>query len=535
MITLDNFESKVDVLILNRGKQYYRSGYVTDVEKSGKYEWHATVKGSDHYYVKAEIQKNVIVDCSCDCPHENKICKHLVALFYTLKGEVAPVAVKIKSSFDELLDRITVEEYKSFVQQYALTDKKFKAAFEIRFIEKNNHADAAQKFADLSRMMIRKHTQNNFIDYKAVLRLSTEFDELSAMCRGFLKRNNYQEAFALAGSALKEMVHALPICDDYGGEIRDDINSMVAFIAEIVEVADAELKEKIFLFLITELKNDLYFQEYDNAGPKMINILTPLALQLNKSDEFLKFADQQINRNVSGKDLYLAAKLTHLNAAGKTEDASELIAQHMDVKKVRLEAIEQAIIRRDFSTAKTLIGESQGMEEILLRIAELEDDVKNIRHYTKYLAFNVWFNEGHYRDWKSTYTSTEWKKVIDAHIAALHKSDSDMLADVYIQEKYWDRLLKLVQEGRYIDNMLSYHSYLIGIYPDELLAAYLPALELMCEEASKRRQYVQLADTIKTLLKTMPKAKAQLITFIKAMMDKYPRRAAMTDELKALL
>lgn len=52
----------------------------------------------------------------------------------------------------------------------------------------------------------------------------------------------------------------------------------------------------------------------------------------------------------------------------------------------------------------------------LLRIAVLEKDIETVRHYTKYFAFDRWFNKEYYTQWKKTYQPQEWKQLIETVI-----------------------------------------------------------------------------------------------------------------------
>ena len=48
-IQLDRFEEQIDEVILQRGLNYFKKGYVTDVEEIGLGDYEATVNGRDIY------------------------------------------------------------------------------------------------------------------------------------------------------------------------------------------------------------------------------------------------------------------------------------------------------------------------------------------------------------------------------------------------------------------------------------------------------------------------------------------------------
>lgn len=190
----------------------------------------------------------------------------------------------------------------------------------------------------------------------------------------------------------------------------------------------------------------------------------------------------------------------------------------------------------------------------LLRIAFLEKDTEIIRHYTKYFAFDHWFSQEYYNQWKKTYKTDEWKVVIESLIAGTikritktHEKNKnkfwyrpnppllDELAPIYIEEQYWDRLLALVQKEDNLDTVLQYHQRLMKIYPSELSMLYFPLLESAGDKASSRSEYAQLVAKMKMIMKDIPASKSKIIAIAQALKTKYPRRPAMIDELNEIL
>ncbi len=229
-----------------------------------------------------------------------------------------------------------------------------------------------------------------------------------------------------------------------------------------------------------------------------------------------------------------------------------------------MKEVSKAINRKDFGKAKILItggikiakkkehlGTVAQWQEQLLRIAVLEKDMAIIRYYTKLFAFDRWFNESYYNQWKQTFTVTEWKNVIEQHIEQTineitrdHEKNRKkmwnpsanppllrVIAPVYIQEKYWDRLLALVQKEADLYAILEYHKYLSRDYPGELIEMYLQAFEHRADKCNSRSEYGELAGKMKMVIKDIPAAKPKIIVLAKSLKQKYPRRPAMIEEL----
>jgi uncharacterized Zn finger protein len=82
-------ESNFDSTIWGRGKDYYREGRVSKVNKIENII-HAKIQGNRLYSQKIYLETN---DMQCTCPYEGKYCKHLAALIMWLKTNT-PLDVK---------------------------------------------------------------------------------------------------------------------------------------------------------------------------------------------------------------------------------------------------------------------------------------------------------------------------------------------------------------------------------------------------------------------------------------------------------
>lgn len=582
MLTLHNFDSHIDSVILQRGKQYYSKGYVTYVEETGDNTWSAEVEGSETYTVEVTLKKgNEISRYNCDCPYDGGTCKHIVAVFFALQDELKKSKGKTnratkKNVFENLLQSVSTKEYQDFIRSHAAKNKNFKTEFELFFADKDNRIDVEKKYTELIQRLIRKYADCGFIDYRASFGLSKEVDILLGKGIDYAGKNNFKNGFAVAKAVLRPMVEVIESCDDSNGNIGGSIEYGIQLLETIVFSATAaiDIKEQLYDFLETELNNKIYF-DYGDFGYRLISIFQDLAIQLNKSENFLAFITTQTARLTGqydeyGKEYFQKRKIEFLQQTGKTAEAEELVQQNMDIVEVRLDEVNKAIARKDLVAAKKLIAGGMKVAESKdhpgtvaqwrkesLRIAVLEKDIPTVRHYTKQFAFERWFSSEYYNQWKATFTVAEWQVEIEKHIeeniyritkewnSGKNKSWNPAhppllvsLAPIYIQEKYWDRLLPLVQQASNLDTTLEYHSHLIKNYPDELLAIYLPALEEYGLKTSNRSEYADLVNKMKKIINDIPQGKEKILDIAKRLKEKFsskPRRPAMIEELNKIL
>ena len=86
---ITDFEKNITQKILDKGHQYFLEQRVVDLEKIAPGMWMAQVHGSDTYLVEVDMKRNSIVEWDCDCLYEHgPICKHVVAMFYAIQGEM---------------------------------------------------------------------------------------------------------------------------------------------------------------------------------------------------------------------------------------------------------------------------------------------------------------------------------------------------------------------------------------------------------------------------------------------------------------
>ncbi|MVT11993.1 SWIM zinc finger family protein [Chitinophaga tropicalis] len=578
MYTLKQFELQISDKIIHRGREYYENAAVVGFCETGKGFWHAEVMGTETYEVEVELfRKDKIKSYSCDCPYDGAICKHVVAVLFLLREEIintaVPKKVTAETDFSKLLQKISLEEYQEFILAYAARDENFKSLFERHFANKDNNIDVGRRYTELLKSLIRDNSNRGFIDYRSVVRLAKEINGLLDEGRQYILKGNFSNAFIVLRAVLTEIIELITYCDDSGGYIGDIINSTIEMIMVVsgTEDVSTELQKEIFDFVQSAIKRPIYF-DYGDFGYRMADVYQVLAVRLKKEDAYLNFIDGQIkaasaDKHSYQKDYFVVRKIAFLKAIGNIGEAQKLLQKNLDIVNVRRGEVSSLIEEGDWSSAKKLIAEGieiaskkdhpgtvADWQKELLRIAVLEKDTSVVRHYTKYFAFNRGFNTGYYNQWKDTFTINEWKGEIEKYIEeritdvelkyqknkgkAWYSTNTvllDLLAPVYIEEKYWDRLLALMSNETDLDRLLQYHDYMVKVYPVQLLAIYLPAFGRKGDVVGNRREYSDLAIKMDKVIKDIPKGKNEIIAVAEELIRKYPRRPAMIEELKKVI
>ncbi len=580
MLVLSNFENQITKAIVKRGKDYFDAGAVTCLEESEDRIWQATVEGLESYNVEIELKgKDSIQDYSCDCPYEDDTCKHVAAVLFAirevLQNKVLQPGRKAvpKPSVNTLLQKISLEEFQGFVREYAKQDKNFQTAFELFFADKDDRIDVSKKYTDLIKALVRQYTNKGFIGYRESTQLSREVSKLLGNGIDCMAKKNFKDAFLIAKVVLEEMTEVQEGCDDSSGDIGAVTSGAISLMEKIADADTAAIaiKEQLYAYLLQESQSNIYF-DYGDFGYDMFDILETLAIKLNQHQSFIKFIDSWIAKpdekySNYRKEFFKKAKISFLELIGKKDEAAKLVQQNMDIVEVRQAEVEKAIAKKDYALAKKLIQEGitiaeqkshsgtvSAWEKELLRIAVLQKDRESVRHYTKRFALNRYFNSDYYRQWKKTYQPQEWKPVIDAYISETanrivkeHAKEKKIyghhthppllyaLGDILIEEQYGDQLLALLQKENRLDNVLKYHSYLVGRFSEEMLQLYLPIFIAKGDSATDRNSYATLAGHMKKVIKDVPAGKERIQAIARQLIQKYPRRPAMVEEMGKVL
>jgi uncharacterized Zn finger protein len=162
-ISLQNFESQIDEVILDRGLSYWENGNVVELEQTGKGKFEAIVSGNEDYEVNITLANDNVLDFNCTCPYDmGPVCKHIVAVLFALqKGNLQGIKElktknknngkisqkqALKKQFENILLRLDKNELAGWIRTWAEKDEKFRNYFIARFSNNKEKIDI-EKYA----------------------------------------------------------------------------------------------------------------------------------------------------------------------------------------------------------------------------------------------------------------------------------------------------------------------------------------------------------------------------------------------------
>lgn len=574
-MNIENFQEYVPKDILKRGKEYFDNQFVDDLEEYDDGGWSAVVLGSDVYFVEISISGSSITKCECDCPHDNSICKHIVAVLFSI-SEMKNIQLKKhnktnkaqKLTIKRLLEKINEGELREFITHYSKANKNFKADFEFYFSSKDDNYDVAQMVESQIKSIIKKYSKWNYIDYSSSNALARELSKFLQSGEQYLKNNNLLDASKFTMTFIKEVTPALEYTDDSSGSVADVIISSIDLLLEIISKAPFSLKERITDLLKVEVQKSMYY-EFGECGHTLINIYSTLCSELNRSSDFIDFAEKRIyatrvNGDVYEHEFFVVELILFLFEENNQEYAMQLIYEYLHLPAVRQILVEELISMQEFDSAITLIEDGISLanehhsfglvkqwERNLLRIAEIQGDNKTLRKNYEKLAFDPTFSSADYQKWKNTYSAEEWPSIIENKIKSIrnkiqkakkaNKWQSEdyllliSLGPIFVQEKMYKELIELIKKQTELNIILQYHSYLKDLYPEDLMKLYLPLLEQLAEFASDRSAYKNLLRVVNLIYNDIPSGRNALNNQCIEWKVIYQRRPAMQDEINKFI
>jgi len=571
-ITIKNFESEIDPIILERGKDYFQNGQVNNLEEFSRGSWLAIVEGTETYEVKIKIKDAEIIEWTCNCPYDlGSICKHQVATVFAIKkscyGEKISDSqnkkTKVKKTerktpkdkIKEILDNVSLDEIKEIVSEFALENIEFRNKIFTHFtLKKDTGSDKNLYKQIIEESLCQGMDYHGFIDYRGSSRAVRGINELLMKADQMLKKGQIEQAILIYQTTIEETFPVLQCADDSNGDLSGVINWSFERLHECTPKIKNETTRKNFLnYCLLESASKSY-EDWSSWRWELIDIASRLIIKeeteiiFAKIDELLeKEQDQESFSNKYDKEKSSEVRLEIIERFNGRVEALKFINENLEYTPIRRAAIDRAINEKNYVRAKNLAKEGieldtergwpglvVGWKEFLYKIANKEKNIVEIRKYAKELFFEGKGFE-YYDKLKNTYSAEEWKKELQNFLNQLKKARLGyytIFGEIYIKEERWNDLLNLVKEHVSIQTIETYQKYLEKYFPDELKVLFESAIRKMLEQTTGRGSYQEVCRILRCLRKLGAFEKVQ--NLINEFKGTYKNRRALLEELEKI-
>lgn len=563
-LTLANFESFLSGSFLDKGRDYFENGAVVDLVEDSKGKWNAIVSGSEDYEIEIHFSGKNISECSCDCPHNVQYCKHIVAVLYAIL-EQGPVAtgnnkrgIAAGKDMKEIVNELTDTELRQFIIEYGRNNREFRDLLQAHYAPTPG-SDGRAVYARLIKNAAGR-AGGRYIDYHHAAGFVRDIDKLLTQAQSALRLSHYRIAADIAFAVIENVHEILKDTDDSGGGIGGCIREAFEIVLYLLQSdIPIALRQHIFKDGMKEAKSVKY--DYLDFDDSWLEVVIAAAYDAKSENTVLEFIDNLLatcNRKTDEwfKDFEMQRlirhKLTLLRKEGKGKEADLVRLQFLHLSQVRIELITEKIAGQNYSEAKQLIKEGIGIakkkdqtgtvreyKKILMQIAELEKDTAAFRTVAADL-YERGQNMEYYKVIKGTYKKKEWTAVAEEFIKEIRSqhrpvtgirfNDDTRLADIFVEEQYWDRLLELVQGSMALHFIDSYSSWLTAKFPGEILQVYHKALIEYASQNTGRNHYITIRERLKKM-QTWDGGREAVKGLVGQFTQQYKARKAMIEEL----
>jgi hypothetical protein len=572
-MNLNNFESNIKPIILERGYDYYEIGAVTSLKETDENIFEAEVNGTDIYTVDVELDDNGdITYTMCDCPYNmGEYCKHQVAVFMTLRdlkggktGWEHDGKQKKRTSFTEikqtsnakqrpatdirqLLSGRTNEELINLLVGITSEYEEVRRRIELSF-NAGNEKDELKKSIALIRSYINKYSESDdFVDYYDTPSAVKGAEIVLDSARHTAEIDNAGHAVDMALCVIHEMIDLLEHADDSDGIIGNVIYGGLSLIDAIIsdeKLTDA-CKNSIFDKLLKEAMSPLY-DGWTDWRLDLLRCCSRLAdepeLRGRLEDRLFSMVKAE-KEDADGDDYFTEhVNLIRYGMVNKFDDqgkAREFIKQNLRYSGFRKIAIEAALREQDFEEAVRITkdGEEHDQDkaglvdqwrEYRYKAYSLMGKLDELRELAVVLILGGRFE--YYHELKNTYDSSEWPEVYHGIILRLEeqqKTYQPVYTEILIEEREKEKLLEYVKQD--VSRVTRFYKHLIPEYRDIVYEMFRQYIEYCAKRANSRNGYKGVCAIIRNLKKAGGKAQATEIK--QALIEEYPRRPALRDEL----
>jgi uncharacterized Zn finger protein len=548
-VKLSTFESKISKKILQRGLDYYQSGFVAGLIEVAESRWIAEVEGTYDYRVEVELAKDgTILDSLCDCPYDyTHYCKHLVAVFYELKKTInlPPEKQLNTNTLQELLQQKTKDELIEIIVK--ATDNSPSLAQKLMC----DLAPDEDDFINAKKMIhssIQKASSQDFIEWNRTGDALEGAYLILEKIEKKIQSNQYENALQLCLIVLAEAIELIDYADDSSGMVGEVISTSIEYIEKAVNEGfdswSQNEKEQIFMKLLHEASSDA-FDDWSEWRFQLLTICIPFCNNIKfrqKLDAYLEFIYKEIsddNWSINYDNQRIKELQFHLILQYDTETQLEqFLQQNLDNSNIREKAILRFLDKKESLKALELCKDGIKMNAKLLGLVKKWKNYKYLAYEQlgdtvslKKLAFELLVDGdySYYEKLKALHPPNEWSSELARVLREFEAKPYtfNTYTSILVEENEKERLLRYCQT--HIEEIDYFFPYLIKEYSTEVKEIFINLIYKMMETASGRKQYQKVCEIIKLFKKAFGKERStDLVIELK---KTNPRRRALLEEL----
>ena len=456
---------------------------------------------------------------------------------------------------DDLVPLATLEDLRTFCQDYARKDKKFNKELtkflNERFIEdEDSAADFIARLEDA--FGEEKNIGDRWQSYYV-----TDWDEICSVSADVLKDARRLLDMGNASAALQiamrmfELTDAedLNYVDEDDGDwwLADTLEDYGKLLVESIssDSVPQEEKDEVIGKLKKMVKSEIW-----NFGYCDMNHLLQEASAASQSDDaMLRLLDEMMSKPGlydSDRAEYALRKIGILERNGRTDEAKNAIKQYLYLPEVRKREVEKAVEQKDYAEAIRLIKDGQKIafdnnrntrkwKELELDIYRRTNDKAKQIELCRELFILERGSMDYYHELKKLVNAKEWKVFLAKLLSETDMQtwfSSSVEADISVEEQDWQRLFALLMDANHhtLDMFDKYAHYLKSTHSDELIVEYISMVKDYATRNMGAKHYSRIRQAMEAMLK-LNNGKVAVHQLAERFRDVYRRRPSLMAEI----
>lgn len=543
-MNINNFEEKIDSVILQRGIHYYLTGHVDKIVAISENTYTLTILGTSTYKVTVELSSSGSIKASdCTCPYTGgPICKHQVAAYYALKED------KPTQSKNKLADLLESIDKDALIQLLLNSpDRNPDLKNDLLFQLETNPVEQTNRLKQSIEDTIDAYKgPDQFIHYNQSFDFTTDLSQ-------YIDRINHVhsplEAFDMLLFLFEEAIKALQYIDDSGGVIT---GLQIEIQKAIKERLDEEysLTEKEKLNLLENVKTTIESKTLEDWPETQVELLESFKRLLGEPKVnalYINVIDRQIRLQQTNPygtyaiNQWLLLKSQVMEVTHSKEDYGTFLEENKAYSTIRKKYFDWLLTNEEF---ERVILETKKAEEEDGTFPGLINDWREYRYKAfkamgrvedqKELAFQFLMmgKYDYYNELKRLEKNHEalYQRVKEDFKQTNSWKAEEAFLKIMLEEEDTEELLAYVQKNPYYVTRFS--EVLYPNYPEKVEEAYETVIKEQAQQASNRKEYKKVCRLIQKYgFQTKDQNKDPII---EELIDTYPNKPAFLDELKKI-
>jgi len=544
--------------ILERGRIYYKSGAVTDINKTDT-GYSAVVEGTEDYDVEIELDGEKISELCCSCPYaeDGNYCKHMAAVLYYLEGtDKADIITEEpiqenagNHGIKEILEGISGDEAKKFLLKLANEDIAIESKIIATYSQSITPTDIKKLKRRVDEIFYSYSDRHEFIDWRNASAFSCEiesflYDEVMAL----IDNEMNMQAFDLTSYVFIKIVNQ--DMDDSGGHSSMIAGTCYDMWAKALEQCDEQGRETMFQWFLEHQEGKVIDYMEDYISEFLFNQFNDRELLLKK----LEFLDERIAATGEKTDCgeSWSARYGHENNILKRleimrrlelpeNEITEYRKKYRHFSKIRELEIQEFTEKQNYDKAIAVLLESKELDKgypgliakYSVSLIDIYQKLNTAEKYKEELLYYVFScrqnNLDYIKKLKECCSETEWQN----HLERLFSEPNayGIKFRLLEEEQKYEQLLKDIISGGYVYDMDQYEKLLYKEYPNQVRDFYVDYVTRKADKASNRKAYQELMPYLKKICK-YPAGKEAATEIAGVWKTEYRRRPAMMEELR---